>query len=168
VRKIENHLSAAEIHHSLSILESLRIKMLFAQNFKQNSPPSKLSIGRGGRIYLTDYGNIEIRMPAMEKALYLLFLKYPDGIYISSLCDYREELYEIYSHISTRGMREDMVRRINELTNTLNDQVSVKISRIKRAFTEAIGVSLADNYIIQGENAERKKIKLSRNLVIRN
>jgi len=61
-----------------------------------------------------------------------------------------------------------MVRRINELTNTLNDQVSVKISRIKRAFTEAIGVSLADNYIIQGENAERKKIKLSRNLVIRN
>jgi len=168
VSKIENHLSAAEIHHSLSILESLRIKMLFAQNFKQNSPPSKLSIGRGGRIYLTDYGNIEIRMPAMEKALYLLFLKYPDGIYISSLCDYREELYEIYSHISTRGMREDMVRRINELTNTLNDQVSVKISRIKRAFTEAIGVSLADNYIIQGENAERKKIKLSRNLVIRN
>lgn len=168
VSKIENHLSAAEIHHSLSILESLRIKMLFAQNFKQNSPPSKLSIGRGGRIYLTDYGNIEIRMPAMEKALYLLFLKYPDGIYISSLCDYREELYEIYSHISTKGMREDMVRRINELTNTLNDQVSVKISRIKRAFTEAIGVSLADHYIIQGENAERKKIKLSRNLVIRN
>ncbi|MBM3417496.1 MAG: hypothetical protein FJY17_01070, partial [Bacteroidetes bacterium] len=39
VSKIENHLSAAEIHHSLSILESLRIKMLFAQNFKQNSPP---------------------------------------------------------------------------------------------------------------------------------
>jgi len=168
VSKIENHLSAAEIHHSLSILESLRIKMLFAQNFKQNSPPSKLSIGRGGRIYLTDYGNIEIRMPAMEKALYLLFLKYPDGIYISSLCDYREELYEIYSHISTRGMREDMVTRINELTNALNDQVSVKLSRIKRAFTDAIGVSLADHYIIQGENAERKKIKLSRNLVIRN
>jgi len=168
VSKIENHLSAAEIHHSLSILESLRIKMLFAQNFKQNSPPSKLSIGRGGRIYLTDYENIEIRMPAMEKALYLLFLKYPDGIYISSLCDYREELYEIYSHISTRGMREDMVTRINELTNALNDQVSVKLSRIKRAFTDAIGVSLADHYIIQGENAERKKIKLSRNLVIRN
>jgi len=65
-------------------------------------------------------------------------------------------------------MREDMVTRINELTNALNDQVSVKLSRIKRAFTDAIGVSLADHYIIQGENAERKKIKLSRNLVIRN
>jgi hypothetical protein len=165
---LQNKLSVIELGHALSVLESLRIKMLYAQNFRQNSPPSRLAIKRGGRIYLTDYENIEVRMPAMEKALYLLFLNYPEGIYISSLCDYREELYEIYSHISTRGMREDMVRRINELTNTLNDQVSVKISRIKRAFTEAIGVSLADHYIIQGENAERKKIKLSRNLVIRN
>lgn len=164
---LQPKLSVIELGHALSVLESLRIKMLYAQNFRQNSPPSQLAIKRGGRIYLTDYGNIEVRMPAMEKALYLLFLNYPEGIYISSLCDYREELYEIYSHISTRGMREDMVRRINELTNTLNDQVSVKISRIKRAFTEVIGVSLADHYIIQGENAERKKIKLSRNLIIR-
>lgn len=166
--KMQSKLSVIEIGHALSVLESLRIKMLYAQNFRQNSPPSRLTIRRGGRVYLSDYENIEVRMPAMEKALYLLFLKYPDGIYISSLCDYREELYEIYSHISTRGLREDMVRRINELTNTLNDQVSVKISRIKRAFTDAVGVSLADHYIIQGENAERKKIKLSRNLVIRN
>jgi len=87
----------------------------------------------------------------------LPFLNYPEGIYVSSLCDYRDELYEICSHISTRGLREDMVRRINEITNTLNDQVSVKISRLKRAFTDAVGVSLADHYIIQGENAERKK-----------
>lgn len=168
MERVQKNLSMPEIHHALSILESLRVKMLFAQNFRQNSPPSNLVIRRGGRIYLPDYGNIEIRMPAMEKALYILFLKYPEGIYISSLCDYREELYEIYSHISTRGLREDMVIRINELTNALNDQVSVKLSRIKRAFTDAIGGSLADHYIIQGENAERKKIKLNRKLVLRN
>lgn len=165
--KMQSKLSVIEIGHALSVLESLRIKMLYAQNFRQNSPPSQLTIRRGGRIYLTNYENIEVRMPTMEKALYLLFLNYPEGIYISSLCDYRQELYEIYSHISTRGVREDMVRRINELTNALNDQVSVKISRIKRAFTDAIGVTLADHYIIQGENAERKKIKLNRNLVFR-
>ena len=139
--------------------------MLYAQNFRQNSPPSQLTIRRGGRIYLTDYENIEVRMPTMEKALYLLFLNYPEGIYLSTLCDYRQELFEIYSRISTRGVKEDMVRRINELTNVLNDQVSVKISRIKRAFTDAIGATLANQYIIQGENAEKKGIKLSRYLV---
>jgi hypothetical protein len=157
-----------EIHHALAILESLRVKMLYAQNFKQNSPPSKLTIGKGGRIFLTDYENIEVRMPSMEKALYILFLRYPEGLHISSLSDYRDELASIYSQISTRGMREDMNRRIAELTNILNDQVSVKLSRIKKAFADAIGSSLSDQYIIQGANAEKKFIKLNRAMVQNN
>ena len=58
-----------------------------------------------------------------------------------------------------------MRRRIDDLTNILNDQVSVKFSRIKRAFIDVIGESLADHYIIKGENAERKGIGLDRGLV---
>lgn len=164
MERVQKNLSMPEIHHALSILESLRVKMLFAQNFKQNSPPSKLVIRRGGRMYLTHYGNIEIRMPSMEKALYLLFLRYPEGLYLSSITEeYLNELSEIYILVSTRGLREDMRARIRELNQAL--RISVQISRIKRAFTDAIGASLADHYIIQGENAEKKKIKLSRELV---
>jgi len=162
---VQAHLSLPEIHHALAILESLRVKMLYAQNFKQNSPPSRLTIGRGGRIFLKDYENIEIRMPSMEKALYILFLRHPEGIYLSSLSDYRAELVEIYTSISTRGMREDMARRIIDLTNIVNDQVSVKLSRIKRAFIDAIGSSLAEQYIIQGANSEKRVIKLDRKQV---
>jgi hypothetical protein len=164
--RVQTHLSSPEIHHALAILESLRVKMLFAQNFKQNSPPSRLTIGKGGRIFLSDYENIEIRMPSMEKALYILFLRHPEGLHISSLSDYRDELTDIYSQISTRGMMEDMARRITEMTNILNDQVSVKLSRIKKAFTDAIGTSLADWYIVQGPNSERKSIKLNSSLII--
>jgi hypothetical protein len=51
------------------------------------------------------------------------------------------------------------------MTNILRDQTSVKISRIKKAFTDALGNSLAEHYIIQGENAERKSIKIDRSLV---
>ncbi|MFN5641726.1 MAG: hypothetical protein ACK45S_04915 [Sphingobacteriales bacterium] len=165
MKKIEKNLSLPEIHHALSIMESLRMKMLYAQNFRQTSAPSMIVIRRGGRIYLPDYGNIEIKMPTMEKALYILFLRHPQGIYISSLNEYKNELVDIYSRISTRGLMEDMKRRIDEMTNILNDQISVKISRIKRVFTDAIGNSLAEHYIIQGENAERKNIKLDRVLV---
>jgi hypothetical protein len=166
MEKLQSNLSTIEISHALSIMESLRVKMLFAQNFRQTSPLSGLKIDRGGRIILPDYANIEIRLPAMEKALYILFLRHPEGIYISQLSDFRDELSDIYVQISTRGLREDMRRRINELTNILNDQVSVKISRIKRAFIDVIGESLADHYIIKGENAERKGIALDRDLVI--
>lgn len=165
MQRIQKELSMPEIHHALSILESLRVKMLYAQNFRQSSPPSRMEIKRGGRIFLADYEHIEIRMPPMEKALYLLFLRHPEGIYLSSLAHHRKELYEIYTQISTRGMREDMERRIDEMTNVLKDQLSVKISRIKKAFTDAIGVSLAEHYIIQGEHAEKKGIRLDRSLV---
>jgi hypothetical protein len=44
-------------------------------------------------------------------------------------------------------------------------QISVQISRIKRAFSDAIGANLAEHYITQGENAEKKGIKISRELV---
>lgn len=165
MERVQKNLSMPEIHHALSILESLRVKMLFAQNFRQNSPPSKLVIRRGGRMYLPDYGNIEIRMPTMEKALYILFLRYPEGIYLSSLSDHRDELLDIYSLISTRGNRGVLKDRIKVVTNILKDQMSIKISRIKKAFTDSIGSNLADYYIIQGENAEKKGIKLARHLV---
>jgi len=164
MERVKKNLSMPEIHHALSILESLRVKMLFAQNFRQNSPPSKLVIRRGGRMYLPDYGNIEIRIPAMEKALYLLFLRYPEGLYLSTITEqYLDELSEIYILISTRGLREDMRKRIREMNHAL--RISVQISRIKRAFTDAIGANLAEQYIIQGENAGKKGIKLARDLV---
>lgn len=163
--RVQSQLSMPEIHHALSVLESLRIKMLYSQNFRQNSPPSRLKIGRDGRLFLTDYENIEIRMPSMEKALYIMFLRHPEGIYLSSLSDHREELREIYRGISTRGLLEDMNRRIDEMTNVLRDQLSVKISRIKKAFIDSIGQSLAHHYIIQGGVSEKKYINLDRNLV---
>jgi hypothetical protein len=173
---VQAHLSLPEIHHALAILESLRVKMLYAQNFKQNSPPSRLTIGRGGRIFLKDYENIEIRMPSMEKALYILFLRYPEGLFLSELKNYHTELVDIYVKISFRGVLHDMKERINKLINNEDDnkskeksegydQISVKLSRIKKAFTDAIGSSLADQYIIQGANAEKKLIKLDREMV---
>ena len=63
------------------------------------------------------------------------------------------------------GLSEDMNQRIRDMLNALRDQLSVKISRIKKAFTDAIGTSLADWYIIQGPNSERKSIKLNRTLI---
>ncbi|MBU6159333.1 MAG: hypothetical protein KGP35_09955 [Bacteroidetes bacterium] len=165
MKQLEQSLSLPEIHHALAVMESLRMKMLFAQNFRQSSPPSKLLIRRNGRIYLPNYANMEIKIPTLEKALYILYLKHPEGIYISSLNEHRQELYDIYARLSNRGLMEDMRKRIDDMTNVLRDQTSVKISRIKKSFTDALGNALAEHYIIQGENAERKLIRLDRSLV---
>ncbi len=154
------------IRQSLSILESLRLKMLYGQNFRQKSPLSKLVIHRFKPFLLPGFGNIQVRLRPLEKALYLLFLAHPEGIYLSSLADYREELYEIYAAIANSGSVEEMKARVHDLTNALSNSASEKISRIKRCFEELIGEELAAHYYIQGANGERKMIALDRGLVI--
>lgn len=164
--RIKHKLPAPVIHHALQIMESLRVKMLYAQNFKQDSPLSNLILTPHHKLLLPEFGQIEIKLRPLEKALYYLFLDHPDGIFISSLSDYRQELYAIYSRLSNTGMLQEMKGRIDDMTNALNNSASEKISRIKRVFEEAIGHELAKNYYICGQVGEEKKISLPREKVI--
>ena len=165
LQRVIGNISVPELHHALQIMNSLREKMLFAQNLKRFSPLSKILIDDRSKILLPDFGNIEIKLRPLEKALYFLFLRYPDGIYHSSLSDYREELYEIYFIISTMGDLAEMRLRIDDMTNALSDSASQKISRIKRVFEEAIGPELASRYYIKGDPGQKKKIALDRSLL---
>ena len=165
MNKLRGKLSIAEIQHALNIMESLRVKMLFSQNFKQNTPLSNLVIDNKNRIFLPDFGNIEIKLRPLEKALYRLYLNHPEGIGLSFLCDYREELYKIYSNLSSIGAFEEMKGRIDDMVNVTKSSAVEKISKIKSAFVKAIGENLAKHYYIHGGNGELKKIDLDRELV---
>lgn len=167
MNKVKDKLSTPVIHHALQIMESLRVKMLFAQNFRQESPLSTLVIDRQKRIYLPDFANIEIRLRPLEKALYLLFLDRPEGIYMGCLSDHRQELYDIYTGISNTGMLDEMRARIDDMVNALSNSASEKISRIKRVFEEAIGSDLAQHYYVKGAVGEAKSIALDRDKIER-
>ena len=165
IERVQGNISIPELHHALNMMSSLRERMLFAQNMKKFSPLSTLRIDKKYKIFLPEFGNIEIKIRPLEKALYFLFLKYPEGIYHSSLSEHRTELYEIYSKISTMGDLVEMKERIDDMVNTLNDSASQKMSRIKRVFEEAIGRDLAKHYYIKGDAGQKKKIDLDRNMI---
>jgi hypothetical protein len=154
------------IQQVLAIMESVRVRILFSQNFKQNLQPSRLHITPEKKVFLTDYQNIEVRMTPLEKTLFLLYLNHPEGIYLHDLADHKNEIFNIYADLSGSGMLAEIHNRIDALTDVTSNSASEKISKIKIAFTKAIGRDLACNYYIQGANAEAKKIALDRKLVI--
>ena len=72
--------------------------------------------------------------------------------------NHRNEIANIYEHLSHTGTRDEMRGRINDFVNVLSNSASEKISRIKRAFEEVIGPDLAKHYYIQGGNGESKRV----------
>ena len=120
---------------------------------------------RYSRIFLPDYQNMEIKMTPLPKALFLLYLKHPEGIRFCDLPDYRDELLHIYASFSGRDNMDDIRASIDDLTNPLSNSINEKCSRIRQAFLSKFEDRLARNYYITGPRGEIKKILLPRELV---
>ena len=139
-------------------------EMVLQRLFKPTQQLSRLHI-RYGRIFLPDYNNMEIKMPTLSKAIYLLFLRHPEGIRFSYLPDHRSELLRLYGSISGRDNREDIQRSIDDVTDPTRNSINEKCSRIKQAFLREFDDSIACNYYITGERGEAKKILLPREMI---
>ena len=127
---------------------------------------SKLVITRDYRMLLPDYNNMEIKMEPLAKAVYLLFLKHPEGIMFKCLPDYRKELAEIYNRLRPLGLTDKAIRSIEDVTNPLLNSINEKCARIRGAFVGQFDDHMARHYYIDGRRGEAKKISLPRDLVI--
>lgn len=126
---------------------------------------SRVTISKDGIILLTDYQK-EVKMEPIVKAVYLLFLKHPEGIAFKCLPDYREELLGIYQKIKPFGLTERAIRSIEDVTNPLLNSINEKCSRVRAAFLSEVDLTLLEQYIITGKSGEIKKVMLPRDLVI--
>ena len=148
------------------IIDGIRLQMIYKNRFVINREvPALLIEGRQKNIVFPDMGNLMVRLNPLEKALYLFFLNRNEGVQISHLSDYRDEIFAIYSSISNADNQLTQMIRINDLVNPLSNSVSEKISRIKRKFVDALGDDIAANFIISGENAAPRRIPADRSLI---
>ena len=127
---------------------------------------SRIVITKDYRILLPDYNNMEIKMEPLVKAVYLLFLKYPEGIMFKQLPDYREELTSIYTKLRPMGMTDRTIQSIEDVTNPLLNSINEKCARIRGAFVGMFDDRMARHYYIDGRRGEAKNIALPRNLVV--
>ena len=105
-------------------------------------------------------------MEPLVKAIYLLFLRHPEGILFKYLPDYREELTQIYLKLKPLGMSDRVLQSIEDVTNPLLNSINEKCARIRGAFVAQFDNRLAQHYYIKGKRGEAKKVPLPRDLVI--
>ena len=127
-------------------------------------PLPKLIISRNYRIYLGDERK-EVHLEPLVKAVYLLFLKHPEGIVFKDLPDCREELAKIYNKVRPWGLTGRAVKSLEDVTNPMLNSINEKCARIRKAFGALLDRRVAGQYYIKGVRGKAKKIALPRELV---
>ncbi|MCE5346706.1 MAG: hypothetical protein LLG13_10525 [Bacteroidales bacterium] len=150
---ISNELSDTE-RNSLNKFETINL----------NPKLSHLLITNDYEIILTDYRK-EIKITPLQKAVYFLFLRHPEGIVFKYIYDYRDELLEIYKNLMYFDGWENAIDSIKNLTDPTNNSINEKCSRIKEAFVSCCDDNIAKYYYITGHRGNLKKIMLDSNFI---
>jgi hypothetical protein len=109
---------------------------------------SPLHITSDYRFFLTLYNNIEVELPPLHKAVYLLFLHHPEGIEFKKLVDYRGELLHWYKETSRWMSLAKIEEGVDRIVDPLDNAINEKCSRIKKAFSDLMDEYRASYYII--------------------
>lgn len=139
---------------------------------------SRLLITKDYRFILLDEQNREVELNPVHKAVYLLFLKHPEGIEFKKLRDYREELLGYYMATARFMDKRTIIESVDMLIDPLNNSINEKCSRIKSVFLSMMDQYRASYYIVSSHNKKHvagstkvwyerlKVITLPRELVI--
>ena len=126
---------------------------------------SPVCIDKHYRIFLPEFNNAEVKLYALPKALYLLFLRHPDGIRFKQLYEHRKELLQLYNKVTNRYDKTEIERAINDLVDVSKPNINIQCSRIRASFRKLLDESVAKYYYIDGLNGGPKKILLPRHLI---
>ena len=116
---------------------------------------SRLVITKDYRFLLADYGQREVELQPVHKAVYLLFLAHPEGIEFKHLSDYRHELRQYYQQVAPNIGSQKLEESLDHLTNPLDNAINEKCSRIKKVFSDMMDAYTASYYIISGHVQKR-------------
>lgn len=128
-------------------------------------PLFQLTISRDYQVFLGEK-RIEVHIEPLVKAVYLLFLKHPEGIVFKNLPDYRKELTYLYDNVRPWGLTNRTLQSIEDVTNPTLNSINEKCARIKKAFLGVMEGDMAKHYYIKGTRGEPKGIDLPRDLMV--
>ena len=155
-------MEAAEL---LALLEKVQERLksfgIEANTIIESAEPVKLFIDRRYKIRMGAANGPVLQLRPLVKALFILFLKHPEGIILKQREVFRQELEEIYSIISPDTLVEDVKSRIDRLVNLQDNSFSEKASVLNARLEEVLPKGTADQYKIHGYNGHPRRIPLN-------
>ena len=136
------------------------VKAASALDLTPPPPREIIRITRGMRIY---FGQKELKLRPMSKAVLLLFLLHPEGIVLKEIGNHKEELTRLYSRVARTDSPDKIERSVARLLDIFSNELNVNLSRVNAA------LSALENEVrhhIDGRAGEKKSFKFLKAIVI--
>ena len=162
-----------EMAYALEIIRRRRptgaLRQLIEEALSEGAVLSPLVIDSHYDLVLPKYNGMTIHLRPMEKTVYFLYLRHPEGIAFKDISDHAEEIGDIYGSVTKSSEPDTIYESVSRLTDPMRGSLDTQRSRItraiKNAFVTEFDESLAQNYIISGKAGEPMRITLPRDLV---
>lgn len=122
------------------------------------------------KIVLPEYDEMEIKMPAMSRTLYILFMKLrkqgTGGIVLKNIDQYRDDIIDIYNLVKPGASERRVAQSVENLCDPFSDSLNQTISRVNRCIRNVIAdKKLVEQYMITGARGEEYGIALDPELM---
>ena len=111
--------------------------------------PSRIEIKGVNVLKFTDYNNKELKLSAIDKVFYILFLKHKDGLEYVDFPDMEREIRELYfKHVPSNQGLAKIEKTIGNLCKPLSELRNQAKTRVNGKLETTLGSAFAAHYMI--------------------
>lgn len=154
----------AEIKALLEDLRSRGVPEETIESLVSERKTGRIVLDRDG-LALPDYDGMKVRLTPMERTLYILVLRYPQGVPVEELWRYYDELCDIYGKQTVYDDRETILAAVEALCDDYRTTLYTNVSRIRKKLTDKLGKRTAEPYLIARGSDNMYRIPVDRSLV---
>lgn len=166
-RLIRGNLDPLIARQIFMMLDHIRSQILNRERLMLIGPSRMRIIKSNLTLQFPDLGNISVRLSPKEITVYLFFFLHQEGVHMSRMSEYREDIRAIYRNFSSDAQLEGFNFTVDLLScmNGDTDRLSEAITNTNKKIRQTVYPEIAGYYIISGEKGKRKKISINRGLV---
>ena len=150
-----------------ALLEDLRSRGLSEETIESlvsDRKTGRVILDRDG-LTLPEYDGVKVRLTPMERTLYTLVMRYPQGIPVDALWKYYDELRDIYGKQTVYDDRDMILAAVEALCDDYRTTLYTNVSRIRKKLTDKLGRKAAEPYLISRGADNMYRIPVDRSLV---